>query len=70
MTPLGAATGPVKSQILGLTSARLYNLNLRADYRPLTEYKFAQIKREYQTAGKLDTLRDNAAYGCIAKRSA
>ena len=51
----------MKSQILGLTSARLYNLNLRADYRPLTEDTFAQIKQEYRTAGKLDTLRDNAA---------
>ncbi len=61
--PLGPASGPVKSQILGLTSARLYNLNLRADYRPLTEDTFAQIKQEYRTAGKLDTLRDNAAYG-------
>jgi predicted TIM-barrel fold metal-dependent hydrolase len=67
--PLGPATGPVKSQILGLNSARLYNLNLRADYRRLTEDTFAQIKREYRLAGQLDGLRDNAAYGYIAKRS-
>jgi predicted TIM-barrel fold metal-dependent hydrolase len=67
--PLGPATGPVKSQILGLNSARLYNLNLRADYRPLTADAFAQIKREYRQAGQLDSLRDNAAYGYIAKRS-
>lgn len=33
--PLGAADGPVKNQIFGFNSARLYNLNLRADYRPL-----------------------------------
>jgi hypothetical protein len=68
--PLGAANGPVKSQILGLNSARLYNLNLRADYRPFTEDTFAQIKREYRLAGELDSLRDNAAHGYIARRSA
>jgi hypothetical protein len=31
--------------------------------------KFAQIKEEYRLAGRLDELRDNAAYGFIAKRS-
>ena len=68
--PFGAANGPVKSQILGLTSARLYELDLRADYQRFTEDNFAQIKREYQMAGELDTLRDNTAYGYIARRSA
>jgi len=68
--PLGPANGQVKSQILGLNSARLYNLNLRVDYPRLTEDKFAQIKREYRMAGELDSLRDNAAYGYMAKRSA
>jgi hypothetical protein len=67
---LGPADGAVKSQILGLTSARLYNLNLRAEYPRLNEDKFAQIKRDYRAAGKLDSLRDNHAYGYIAKRSA
>ena len=65
---LGPANGAVKSQIFGLTSARLYNLDLRADYQRFTEDKFAQIKHEYRMAGKLDGLRDNAAYGYIAKR--
>jgi hypothetical protein len=68
--PLGPANGATKAQILGLNSARLYNLDLRADYRPLTEDKFAQIKHEYRMAGTLDTLRDNAAHGYIAKRRA
>jgi uncharacterized protein len=68
--PLGAANGPVKNQIFGYNSARLYNLELRTEYRPLTMDKFAQIKEEYRMAGTLDQLRDNAAYGFIAKRSA
>jgi predicted TIM-barrel fold metal-dependent hydrolase len=68
--PLGPANGATKTQILGMNSARMYNLDLRADYRRLTEDKFAQIKHEYRTAGTLDTLRDNAAYGYIAKRPA
>ncbi len=68
--PLGAANGPAKNQIFGYTSARLYNLNLRADYQPLSEDKFAQIKQEYRMAGTLDSLRDNAAYGYIMKRPA
>jgi hypothetical protein len=68
--PLGPADGQVKNQIFGYNSARLYNLNLRAEYRPLSLDKFAQIKREYRLAGNLDSLRDNTAYGYIAKRSA
>ncbi|MGQ4807806.1 hypothetical protein NKDENANG_01166 [Candidatus Entotheonellaceae bacterium PAL068K] len=68
--PLGAADSPVKNQIFGYNSARLYRLNLRADYRPLNQDTFAQIKQEYRLAGRLDSLRDNAAYGYIAKRSA
>jgi predicted TIM-barrel fold metal-dependent hydrolase len=68
--PLGPANSPVKNQIFGYTSARLYGLNLRADYRPLPQDKFAQIKEEYRMAGTLDVLRDNAAFGFIAKRSA
>jgi uncharacterized protein len=68
--PLGPANGAVKNQIFGLNSARLYNLNLRTEYRPLTLDQFAQLKQEYRLAGTLDDLRDNAAYGFIAKRSA
>ncbi len=68
--PLGPANGTVKNQIFGYNSARLYNLNLRADYRPLSLDKFAQLKQEYRMAGNLDSLRDNAAYGYIDKRSA
>jgi uncharacterized protein len=68
--PLGPANGAVKNQIFGLNSARLYNLNLRTEYRPLTLDQFAQLKQEYRLAGTLDELRDNAAYGFIAKRSA
>ena len=68
--PLGPADGQVKNQLFGYNSARLYNLNLRAEYRPLSMDTFAQIKREYRLAGKLDGLRDNTAYGYIAKRSA
>ncbi len=67
--PLGAANGVVKNQLFGLNSARMYNLDLRADYSPLSEDKFAQIKREYQLAGGLHNLRDNAAHGFIAKRA-
>jgi hypothetical protein len=59
----------VKNQIFGLNSARLYNLPLRTAQGPLTEDKFAQIKHEYRMAGKLDELRDNVAYGYIAKEA-
>jgi predicted TIM-barrel fold metal-dependent hydrolase len=69
-TPLGPAHGQVKNQIFAYNSARLYNLNLRAAYPQFTGDKFAQIKQEYRLAGKLDELRDNAAYGFIARHSA
>jgi len=65
--PLGSANGFVKNQIFGLNSARIYGLQLRADNSPFSEDNFAQIKREYELAGGLDNLRDNAAYGWIAK---
>ena len=65
--PLGGADSAVKQQIFGLNSARLYNLDLRANYGRLSEDKFAQIKRDYDAAGKLTALRDNTAYGYIAK---
>src|SRR5262249_11763330 len=65
----GPANGRVKNQIFGLNSASMYSINLRASYPRFTEDKFAQIKKEYRTAGTLDSLRDNAAHGWIAKRS-
>jgi len=64
---LGGATGTVKNQIFGLNSARLYGLNLYADYSPVDEDKYALIKREYELAGGLSDLRDNLAHGFIAK---
>ena len=67
--PLGGADSAVKQQIFGLNSARLYNLDLQANYGRLSEDKFAQIKRDYDAAGKLTALRDNTAYGYIAKRA-
>jgi hypothetical protein len=65
--PLGDATSAVKNQIFGFNSVRLYNLNLKADYRPLPKDKFAQIKEAYRVAGDLDSLRDNATAGFIAR---
>jgi predicted TIM-barrel fold metal-dependent hydrolase len=67
---LGGPTGAVKNQIFGLNSARVYNVNLRADYPRLTVDKFAQLKEEYRLAGNLNDLRDNHAHGFIAKRTA
>lgn len=66
-SPLGGATSAAKNQIFGFTSAGLYGLNLRADYSPLPQDKFAQIKDEYRMAGNLDSLRDNATHGFIAR---
>ncbi|ETX06850.1 MAG: hypothetical protein ETSY2_14600 [Candidatus Entotheonella gemina] len=65
--PLGGANSAVKNQIFGFTSAGLYKLNLKADYSPLPKDKFAQIKEEYRVAGNLDSLRDNATAGFIAR---
>ena len=45
--PMGGADSAVKQQIFGLNAARLYNLDLRANYGRLSEDKFAQIKRGY-----------------------
>ncbi len=60
--PLGAADGMVKNAIFGYNSARLYKLNLRADYAPMEQDKFAAIKRRYELAGG---FRDNATYGYV-----
>ncbi len=62
--PLGAADGMIKNTIFGYTSAKLFNLNLRADYGPLESDRFAAIKREYEAKGG---LRDNATYGYVRR---
>ena len=67
---LGGADSAVKNQIFGYNSARLYDLELRAALPRLGEDQFAGIKREYKLAGNLQDLRDNKAYGYIAKRTA
>ncbi len=64
---LGPADGAVKNQIFGYNSARLYDLELRADYGRFSNDTFAALKKEYRLAGG---LRDNVAHGFIAKRSA
>ena len=64
---LGPADGAVKNQIFGYNSARLYDLELRADYGRFSNDTFAALKEEYRVAGG---LRDNVAHGFIAKRSA
>ena len=62
--PLGGAQSFVKNQIFGFNSARLYNLDLRADYAPMQEDKFAGIKRNYELAGGLTPA------GFVAKQTA
>ena len=62
--PLGGAQSFVKNQIFGYNSARLYNLDLRADYAPMQEDKFAEIKRNYELAGGLTPA------GFVAKQTA
>jgi hypothetical protein len=56
--------GTVKSQIFGYNAARLYNLDLRADYGALHPDKFDEIKQTYQLAGG---LVPNASCGYIKK---
>ena len=68
--PLGGANSAVKKKIFGYNSARLYNLDLRADYDRFSEDKFAAIKQQYRDAGELDSLRTNTAYGYIASETA
>jgi len=68
--PLGGSSSAVKNGIFGLNSARLYNVNLQAQYPRLTTDKFTEIKKEYELAGRLNDLRDNLRHGFIAKRTA
>jgi predicted TIM-barrel fold metal-dependent hydrolase len=65
--PMGGPTSSVKNQIFGYNSARLYNMDLKADYSPFEEDKFAEIKKTYEMAGG---LHPNAACGFIAKQTA
>jgi predicted TIM-barrel fold metal-dependent hydrolase len=68
--PLGAWNSAVKNAIFGLNSARLYNVNLQAQYPRLSTDKFTQLKKEFELAGRLNDLRDNLRHGFIAKRTA
>lgn len=54
---LDPAHSGVKQGIFGGNSARLYNLSLRADFSPMPQDKFAELRREYHLAGG---IRDNA----------
>lgn len=65
--PMGGPTSAVKNAIFGYNSARLYNMDLKADYAPMQEDKFAEINKAYQMAGG---LHPNAACGFIAKDTA
>ena len=65
--PLGMADGPVKAGILGYNSARLYNVPLTADGRPVQNFAadgLAQVKADYEAAGP---NRSNMYYGWIRK---
>jgi len=62
--PLGPADGLVKNAIFGFNSARVYNLNLRAELEPMEGDTITEIKRQYAEAGG---LRDNATYGYVAR---
>ena len=67
---LGGPNSAVKNKIFGYNSARLYNLDLRADYPRFTEDKFAQVKDEYRSRGELESLRTNTSYGYIPRQTA
>jgi uncharacterized protein len=71
-TALGAGNGAVKNKILGLNSARLYNLNpekIALGVRPWSSDMLAEVKAEYLANGG-DTARSNAYYGYVAKKTA
>jgi predicted TIM-barrel fold metal-dependent hydrolase len=68
--PLGPGDGPVKAGILGYNTARLYNVPLTADGRPVENYAndgLAKVKADYQAAGP---SRSNMYYGWIRKERA
>ncbi|MEQ8347459.1 MAG: amidohydrolase family protein [Sneathiellaceae bacterium] len=61
--PLGAADGFVKNAIFGLNSARLFNINLRADLDPMFDDGISKLKRDF---AELDGMRDNVRYGYVS----
>jgi predicted TIM-barrel fold metal-dependent hydrolase len=61
--PLGPADGLVKQAIFGMNSARLYNLDIRAE---LHNDGIAKIKTAYREQGG---ERSNTAYGYVARRA-
>lgn len=61
--PLGDGDGLVKSAILGFNSARMYNLDLRADIDPMLHDGLQKLKTDF---AMLDGIRDNTRYGYIA----
>jgi uncharacterized protein len=61
--PLGPADGLVKQAIFGFNSARMYNLDIRAE---LHNDGIAKMKTAYLEQGG---QRSNAAYGYVARRA-
>jgi predicted TIM-barrel fold metal-dependent hydrolase len=61
--PLGEADGFVKSTIFGYNSARLFDINLRADLAPMETDGIARLKRDFAAR---EGVRDNAAYGFVS----
>jgi hypothetical protein len=61
--PIGAADGPIKTMIFGITSAKLYNFDLgkRTDIGPSRD-RFARLKDEYEKSGP---ARSNLRYGYV-----
>lgn len=62
--PLGAADGFVKNTIFGHNSARLFNINLRADLDPMHDDGISRLKSDFAS---FDGMRDNARYGWVAR---
>lgn len=63
-TKLGGADSMVKRKIFGLTSAKLYNYEVRAEYESLTHDKLAQMKDQYEASG---SSHSNAYYGYVSR---
>jgi predicted TIM-barrel fold metal-dependent hydrolase len=61
--PLGSADGMVKQAIFGFNSARIYNLDIRAE---LHNDGIAKVKTAYLDQGG---ERSNTAYGYVARRA-
>jgi len=63
--PLGEATGPVKTAILGGNSARLYGVDVEKAQAELAADELSALKKEYEAAGP---ERSNLAYGFVTER--